>query len=205
MKVLLVVAAAVVFSLSQGAAAQIPPSQPDLKGAVTDLVSAVAALPETLRSERLAAATQWLNNNYPKTKPENVSQEYARAIGRAAELLKKQPKAEVIDDVTRELEAKVEHCKVRGVGMGGSVLVRVNTRRGSSTVSDWQVLYLLKFDDWLQTAPHNFLRLSSPTDMSVEPGRYWVWARDPSTGRMSDRVLVQVAGQKEVTLDLPVP
>ena len=203
MKVLLTIAA--VAFLSRETAAQAPASPPDLKGAVTELSSAVAALPEAVRPARLVSAAQWLNNNSGKTKPENVSEEYARSIRRAAELLRKQPKAEVIDDVASELEAKVEHCKQLGVGMGGSVLVRVNTRRGSSTVSDWQVLYLLKFDDWLQTPPRNFLRLSSPTDMSVDPGRYWVWARDPATGRTSDRVLVQVAGQKEVLLDLPVP
>jgi hypothetical protein len=176
-----------------------------LKGAVTELSSAVGALPEAQRSARLAAAAQWLTNNASKTKPETVSEEYAGSLRRAADLLRKQPTPDVLEDVTSELEAKVVHCKQLGVGMGGSVLVRVNTRRGSATVSDWQVLYLLKFDEWLRTPPHNFPRLSSPTDMSIEPGRYWVWARDPATGRTSDRVLVQVAGQKEVLLDLPVP
>jgi hypothetical protein len=72
-------------------------------------------------------------------------------------------------------------------------------------VADWQVLYLLKFDEWLKTPPRNFLRVSSPTEMNVEPGRYWIWAHDPATGRTSDRVLVEVAGQKELLLDLPVP
>jgi hypothetical protein len=204
MKVLLIVVT-VVMSLSRDTAAQVPPSPPDLKGALTELSSAVAALPATLRPARLVSAAEWLNSSYARTKPEDVSEEYTRSIRRAADLLRQQPKAEVVDDVASELEAKVEHCRQLGVGMGGSVRVRVKTRRGPLEVSDWQVLYLLKFDDWLKTPPRNFLRLSSPTDTSVDPGRYWVWARDPATGRTSDRVLVQLAGLKEVLLDLPVP
>jgi hypothetical protein len=40
--------------------------------------------------------------------------------------------------------------------------------------------------------------------MTIDPGRYWVWTRDPANGTTSDRVLIQVAGQKEVTIDLAV-
>jgi hypothetical protein len=37
----------------------------------------------------------------------------------AAALLKGRPSREVVDDVTAELEAKVEHCRTLGVPMGG--------------------------------------------------------------------------------------
>ena len=50
-----------------------------------------------------------------------------------------------------------------------------------------------------------FFRPSSPTEMELEPGRYWVWAVDPVTGRMSERVLVPVTGQKELLFDLDIP
>jgi len=33
-----------------------------------------------------------------------------------------------------------------------------------------------------------------PTEVELEPGRYWVWADDPATGKKSDRVLVVVRG-----------
>ena len=109
-------------------------------------------------------------------------------------------------DVTSELEAKVEHCRVLGVGMGGSVLMRVNTRRRAQSVGDWQVQYLLKIYEHLAAAtPCDAPRLSTPTETHGEPGRYWVWARDPATGRTTERVLVRVVGQPELAVNLFVP
>ena len=40
-------------------------------------------------------------------------------------------------------------------------------------------------------------RPSTPTEPRLEPGRYWVWARNPATGRTSERALVRVAGQND--------
>lgn len=166
------------------------------------LATAQAGRPEP---DRLRAAVDWLNRNYERTNPDNVSDEYVRTLQRAGRLLSAQPSAEMIEDVTLELEAKVDHCKRLSIGMGGSVRLRVNTVRAAQIVSDWQVLYLLKFDEWLKTPPRNFPRVSSPTETSVEPGRYWVWARDPATGKTSQPVLAEVAGKPELVLDLPVP
>jgi hypothetical protein len=194
-----------VVTLPRVSNAQVAPQRPDLASAVSALARSSAALSENLRSPQLQDAVQWLQNNVAKTNPENVSPEYVRSLERAASVLSGKPNAAAVDDVTRELEAKVQHCRSLGVGMGGSVALRVNTRRAGQVVSDWQVLYLLKFDDWLRTPPRNFPRVSSPTEMTVEPGRYWVWGRDPSTGRTGERVLVEVAGRKELALDLPVP
>jgi hypothetical protein len=177
-----------------------------LKTALADL-DRLAPRPQSDRpgTERLRASVDWLNRNYEKTNPDNVSDEYVRTLQRAGTLLSNQPTAEMIEDVTRELEAKVDHCKRLSIGMGGSVRLRVNTVRAAQIVSDWQVLYLLKFDEWLKTPPRNFPRVSSPTETSVEPGRYWVWARDPATGKTSQPVLAEVAGRPELVLDLPVP
>ena len=177
-----------------------------LKTALADLDRLVPR-PQAARpgSDRLRASVDWLNRNYEKTNPDNVTDEYVRTLQRAGKLLSDQPTAEMIEDVTRDLEAKVDHCKRLSIGMGGSVRLRVNTVRAAQTVSDWQVLYLLKFDEWLKTPPRNFPRMSSPTETSVEPGRYWIWARDPATGKTSQPVLAEVAGQPALVLDLPVP
>jgi hypothetical protein len=178
----------------------------DLKDALTGLRQAVAAVPSNVPTERLAAAAAWLDRNYPKAKPEEITEEYARAIQWSAELLNAQPTIDVVDDVTSELEAKVDHCRELGLGMGGLVTLTVVTRRGGGTVSDWQVLYLLKIYERVSGASaENFPTLSSPAEVRVEPGRYWVWARDPATGRSSERALVRVAGQPEIRVDLPVP
>jgi hypothetical protein len=111
-----------------------------------------------------------------------------------------------MDDVAADLEAKVEHCRLLGIGMGGSVLLKVNTRRGPQTVGDWQVVYLLKVYEHVKGAtPTVFPTLSTPTEAPLEPGRYWLWARDPSTGRTSERALVRVFGRSQLDVDLPVP
>ena len=178
----------------------------DLRSALIHLRAAVELLPRDLRTNRLASATSWLIRAYPNARPEEITEPYARSIQRAADLLSRDPSADVVDDVTSELEAKVEHCRRLGLGMGGTVMLKVNTRRGGDTVGDWEVLYLLKIYERVSGAsPENFPTLSSPAEARVEPGRYWLWARDPTTGRSSDRALVKVAGQPEVRVDLPVP
>lgn len=201
----LAIAAAVVFALAQPSRGQVAVSSGELLGAVRILALAAEQVPANLRSLRLSDSMRWLQNNVGNTRAENVSQEYVRSLERAAAVLAGQPSAAVVQDVTDELATKVEHCRRLGIGMGGFVRMTVNTRRAGRVVGEWEVLYQLKFDEWLKTPPRNFLRLSSPTDMNVEPGRYWIWARDAATGRTSDRVLVEVAGQQQLAVDLPVP
>jgi hypothetical protein len=205
MKRVLIFAATVQMAFSQAAGAQVSPRATELRSALTALRTSVASVPAGLPSDRLTSAVAWLENNYSKTSPETVSEEYVRSLQRASELLSRLPTAEVVEDVASELEARVDHCRRLGIGMGGVVLLKVNTRQGARVVGDWEVLYLLKFDDWLKTPPRNFLRVSSPTEMTLEPGRYWIWARDPATRKTGERVLVQVSGQTELVLDLPVP
>jgi hypothetical protein len=201
----LLFAGTLAITLSRPSAAQVDVSTAELQAAITSLARAASGVPANLRTQRLMDAIQWMRKNASTARTENVSQEYLGSLERAAMVLSHPQSADAVEDVTRELEAKVEHCRRLQVGMGGSVLLKVNTRRGANIISDWQVLYLLKFDEWLRTPPRNFLRVSSPTEMNIEPGRYWIWARDPATGTTSDRVLVEVAGEKSLALDLPVP
>jgi hypothetical protein len=160
----------------------------------------VAALP------RIETAVAWLSDRAGTTDPTQVSPEYVRSLQQLAELLRTDRRSAVANDVADELETKVEHCRLLGIGMGGSVLLRVNTRRGPQTVGDWQVFYLLKVYEHLKgAAPTVFPSLSTPTQAGLEPGRYWLWARDPSTGRTSERALVRVLGRTELQVDLPIP
>ena len=87
---------------------------------------------------RLVAAVDWLDRRSSATNPATVS-EYLRSLQRAANLLHALPTSDVIEDVTGELEAKVEHCRKLGIGMGGLVSLSVNTRRGGKAVSNWHV------------------------------------------------------------------
>lgn len=155
---------------------------------------------------RLNEAVEWLGINAGRSDVSTITPEYLRSLERSAELLKQRRSIQAVRDVIEELEAKVAHCRALGVGMGGTIRLRVNTRRSTGPVGDWQVVYLLKIYETLSGAtPINFPQLSTPTEATVEPGRYWIWARDPATGRTTERSLVRVVGQKELFVDLPVP
>jgi hypothetical protein len=180
---------------------------PSLDSALNQLRQSVSLVTDRRYRQRLDDAAAWLERR--RTAPDTaVSDEYVRSLQRIAELLASRRfelTAAVLDDVTQELEAKVDHCRTLGIGMGGSVRLTVNTRRGSAVVPNWQVFYLLKFDEWLKTPPRTFPRVSSPTDFDVDPGRYWIWARNPATGTNSERVLVEVGKKTDIAVDLPVP
>ena len=198
--------AAVAFTLLRPDAPAGQVRASDLNVALVQLQRAVETLPPIAQSPRLAAAVDWLARRATTTNPADVSPEYVRSLQQTAALINERPGPDVLDDIVGELEAKVDHCRALGIGMGGSVLLRVSTRRGSQTVSDWQVLYLLKIYQRVSAAsPVTFPALSTPTDARLDPGRYWVWARDPATGRTSERTLLRVAGQTEFRVDLPVP
>jgi hypothetical protein len=192
------------FALPRVVSAQVRADQ--LLRTIGRLSAAVESLSPDVRPPQLKDAADWLSRRSTSTNPADISEAYLRSLERAADLLEAKPGKEVIADVTSELEAKVEHCRTLGIGMGGSVRLKVDTRTPSGPVSNWQVVYLLKIYERLSDAsPNHFPRLSTPTEATVEPGRYWVWARDPATGRTSERSLLRVAGQKELLVDLPVP
>ena len=95
---------------------------------------------------------------------------------------------------------------MNNVGMGGSVTLRVRTRNQQREISNWQIYYLLKiYENYSGATPGAFLKWSSPSSEAVEPGRYWIWARDPASNKMSERKLVSLSGANEATVDLFVP
>jgi len=197
-------ALAFVLALPDFASAQV--RREDLNLAVGQLRLAARALPPVAALPRIQTAVAWLSDRAATTNPAQVSKEYVRSLQQLAELMTSDRRSEVMDDVAEELEAKVEHCRRLGIGMGGSVLLHVNTRRGPQSVGDWQVVYLLKVYEHVKgAAPIVFPSLSTPTQSALEPGRYWLWARDPSTGRTSERALVRVVGRSELQVDLPIP
>jgi hypothetical protein len=178
----------------------------DLDEALAQLALAVRASPPFAALPRIQAAVTWLTDRARTTDPDQVSQEYVNSLKQLAELMRVERRSAVIDDVAEELEAKVDHCRRLKIDMGGSVLLRVSTRRGAETVGNWQVFYLLKVYEHVKgAAPMAFPSLSSPAQASLDPGRYWVWARDPATGRTSDRALLRVAGETQFQVDLPIP
>jgi hypothetical protein len=196
------------LALAIEGAAQAPPPVPPVAQVLADLRSAVAALPADLRSDRLLQATDWLANqpSRPGFTASDISTEYTQSLLAAAGLLRQLPVRDVVDDVTADLEAKVDHCRALGVSMGGKVTVRVNTIRAAAPVSNWRVQALPKlFERVKGTTPRQFLRVSTPTEMALEPGRYWVWAQDPTSGKTSERLLVRVAGAETLQLDLTIP
>jgi hypothetical protein len=117
----------VVLVTATGAAAQT--SRDELTSALTELQRAVDALGPR-RPPELAEAVQWLRGRLATTDPAQVSPEYLRTFTNAAALLNGSPSSHLVDDITQELQAKVDHCRTRRIGMGASVLLRVNTRRG---------------------------------------------------------------------------
>lgn len=198
------IALVLVLVLPDVASAQV--SRAELNLALGQLSLAVRALPPVPSLPRIQAAVTWLSGRAQTTNPAELTEEYVRSLQQLAELMRTDPRSAVMDDVADELEAKVEHCRLLDIGMGGTVLLSVNTRRGPQTVADWQVLYLLKFYEHIKGADATvFPRLSTPTQAALEPGRYWLWARDPSTGRTSERALVRVVGRTELHVDLPIP
>ena len=72
---------------------------------------------------------------------------------------------------------------------------------------NWQVFYLPRVLEAVTgAAPDRFPQLSSPTRETLVPGRYVMWAKDPSSERAGEKAVVKVGeGKKELLLDLPVP
>jgi hypothetical protein len=155
---------------------------------------------------RLVESVRWLRGHAAGTDLARLSRPYLQALTYAAAALDADPTRLMIEDIADELEAKVDHCEELSIGMGGSVALRVNTRRGSDTVNNWQVFSLLKiYERAAGVSAPAFATLSAPAETQLEPGRYWIWARDPVTGRTSERTLFKIAGKQEFSLDLPVP
>lgn len=139
--------------------------------------------------------------------------EYGQSLTRDAMILKSGLKARdpavvkrILQTVADDLEAKIEDCERKGAALSTIIKLRVRTIRSGREVNNFQVLYLPKIMEVaLDAQPDIFPGFSSPTADNLAPGRYLFWARDPQTGKTSERMPVRVGGgMSEIVLDLPV-
>ena len=182
--------------------------------ALDQLLLRVAPTPATANAHRRAtsavAELRKLSVSWPAESPRDYNVNLAedvRTLTSAIERADPVRLQEVLNVVAEDLETKLEHCRKSGGRLGGSVLVRVRTIKGSEETRSWQILYIPKILEVSKTAtPDVFPQLSSPSEESLVPGRYVMWVRLPNTSRVGERTVVKVGeGRKELLVDLPVP
>jgi len=103
-------ALALAFALTLPDAASAQIRRTDLNLALGQLGLAVRTLPPVAAASRIQAAVSWLTDRAAASDPAQVSKEYLRSLEQLGELLRLNRRADVMDDVAAELEAKVEHC-----------------------------------------------------------------------------------------------
>ena len=213
MRIVLTVVVSVALTGAASHAQQVT-TQDELRRTTEALYQAAVAARTTTTPSMLISSATWLRDSVrqlaswtgPLTRASDVSPEYLQSLKTAGDLLKRGVPTQVQVAIADDLEAKVDHCRALNIGMGGTILLKVNTRRGAGTVGNLQVKYLLKFYEAIDAAqPGTFPRLSSPTETVLAPGLYWIWAVDPASGRSSGRTLVRAAGQRQLVVDVPVP
>jgi hypothetical protein len=183
--------------------------------ALAVLLSRVPPASAPLRTAQRRAATallqlQALSSKWPAESPEDYRDNLAgdvRALDEAINAGNVDALVATTQSVAEDLEVKLEHCNLSGGKLGGSVTVRVRTVKGSDEIASWQVFYMPRvFEAAPNASPDLFPQLSSPTEDTLVPGRYVMWARDPVSSRVGERTVVKVGeGKKELVLDLPVP
>ncbi len=159
----------------------------------------------TALSQLVALSTRW-----PAESPEDYRLNLAEDVRSLDAALGKGDAAGLADTLLAladDLEIKLEHCLKSGGKLGGAVTVRVRTVLGAEEAKSWQVFYMPKVLEASDTAsPDLFPQLSSPTEEALVPGRYIMWLRNPTDGKLGDRTVVKVGdGKKELLLDFPVP
>jgi hypothetical protein len=213
----------VAFLVDRGTSKEVPRSSvlvqsPEVSASLVALATALARIPpasDPLRmAERRASAAlsqlQKLSTKWPANSPDDYRDNLARdveALNAALKLGDAETLVATVESVAEDLEIKLEHCVKSGGRLGGSVVVRVRTVQGSAESRNWRVFYMPKvFEAAPNASPDLFLQLSSPTEETLVPGRYVMWARNPVTAQLSERTVVKVGeGRKELLLDLPVP
>jgi len=180
-----------------GLLSRIPPASPALRTAQRRAAAALQQL-------------QTLSSNWPAESPEDYRDNLSgdvKALDAAIAAGNVDALASMTQAVAEDLEIKLEHCNRSGGKLGGSVTVRVRTVKGGDEITSWQVFYMPRvFEAAPNASPDLFPQLSSPTEDTLVPGRYVMWARDPVSTRVGERTVVKVGeGRKELVLDLPVP
>jgi ankyrin repeat protein len=179
------------------------------------LLSRITPASPPLRTAQRRAATalqqlQTLSSNWPAESPDDYRDNLSgdvKALEAAIAAGNVDALVATTQAVAEDLEIKLEHCNRSGGKLGGSVTVRVRTVKGGDEITSWQVFYLPRVLEAAPNAsPDLFPQLSSPTEDTLVPGRYVMWARDPVSTRVGERTVVKVGeGRKELVLDLPVP
>jgi len=191
---------------------------PQVKTSLDALAALLARVPpasgplRTAQRRATAALRQFqaLSTKWPADSPGDYRDNLAgdvRALEAALGAGDVEMLAATTGSVADDLEVKLEHCNRSGGKLGGSVTVRVRTVTGGAEIARWQVFYLPRvFEVAPNASPDLFPQLSSPTEDTLVPGRYVMWARDPVSLRVGERTVVKVGeGRKELVLDLPVP
>jgi len=191
---------------------------PEVKASFSTLATALTRIPPASAAMRTAqgrasaalSRLQALSAKWPATSPEDYRDNLAghvAALEAALGIGQIESLTAAVQAVAEDLEIKLEHCMKSGGTLGGSVMVRVRTLAGSEEHRNWQVFYMPRiFEAAANASPDLFPQLSSPTEETLVPGRYVMWARDPVTARLGERTVVKVGeGRKELLLDLPVP
>lgn len=166
--------------------------------------------PAAARALRAVSRLRALSVKWPAQSPLDYRQNLDREVGHlktALESSTPRTTAATIAAMAEDLEIKLEHCIKSGGRLGGSVSVNVRTVRAGQEVRNWQVFYLPRvLEATGSTAADRFPQLSSPTQERLVPGRYVMWSRDPTSGRLSERTIIKVGeGRQDLTIDLAVP
>lgn len=117
------------------------------------------------------------------------------------------PAFSALQSVADDLHIKADHCRKSGSGLGGMVNVVVRTKRGEREERNLQVLYMPKLQEVVKDPqPDSFPKFTSPSSHALPPGRYILWAREPSSNMTGRRAIVKVGeGQSTVEWVLPSP
>jgi hypothetical protein len=183
--------------------------------------SAVSAI-----GARIMTTSEQLNNRWKRAQELSDSEEPTpqsymddlRSLGAVAEKLrrvedpaqqqlhcKKLDNVRHLEQIAADLEVKLRHCEVTGTSLGGRVKVRIRTRRGSDEAKGWTVHYVSKFGDSVGSIDtRRFPLFSSPTEWSLSPGLYVVWATQ-GDAVVSPKSTVTVIGKDTLEFDLAVP
>ena len=176
-----------------------PVQSPQVKASLLTLAAVLARVPPASGPVRTAqqranaalSRLQALSTKWPAESPNDYRDNLARnleALEAALKIGDAENLAAVVEAVAEDLEIKLEHCVKSGGRLGGSVIVRVRTLQGGAETKSWQVFYMPKILEAAGNAsPDIFPQLSSPTEETLVPGRYVMWARDPATARLGER------------------
>jgi len=120
------------------------------------------------------------------------------------------------DSISSDLSLKAGYCRRQSDGMNATATLTIRTWTAKTEVKQWQVAYLnAPLAILNETKAELFPAFSSPTALALPPGRYVVWAQDPTRpsirGPAKDVSLGRTSGSgpapppEQITADIVVP